>query len=92
MRAVTRREPEWTDEDRGLVLALLAERDETCPGCRQPMDECRDPKTAGSWSPVQQVCQACVVQEAASDNAGEGGKRQRGLYLGVTRYEGASSG
>lgn len=85
---MTRREPEWTDEDRGLVLAWLAERDETCPGCRQPLDECRDPKTAGTWTPVEETCQACLVQEAATDNANEG-TRRRGLYLGVTRTEGA---
>jgi len=80
---ITRRSP-WTDEDRGWLLALRAEEQETCSGCGQPLDVCRDPKTAGTWTPRVDVCQACVVVEAEAQNQQEGGRR-RGVYVGVAR-------
>lgn len=83
-RSVITRPSPWTDEDRGWLIALLAEERETCRGCGQPLDVCRDPQTAGTWSPVQQTCQACVVLEAEGENLSEG-KRRRGVYLGVRR-------
>ena len=43
--------------DRGLVLALLAERADACPMCGHPMSQCRDPRTAGSWEVVPGTCE-----------------------------------
>lgn len=87
---MTEREPEWTDEDRGWLLALLAERAAECSGCGHPLDEARDPATAGRWQVRQEICQACLVLEAAADARAEAeanlpkSARQRGLYTGVT--------
>lgn len=78
---MTVREPQWTDDDRTAVLALLAEQRETCPGCGNPMAECRDPKTSGKWIVETETCQACVVAEATSDNLNEDGKRPRGVSI-----------
>jgi len=86
VRSVTTREPEWTDKDRAWLLAYLAEQDETCKGCGNPLDECRDPKTAGRWRVVHQTCEACRVAEADADNQAEAaraGGKQRGLYSTV---------
>ena len=84
-RSVTTRPSPWTDEDRGWLMALLAEEREVCPGCGQPLEVCRDPATAGSWSPVTTTCEACRILDATRDNYAEGGRPQRGLYLGVRR-------
>lgn len=80
---VTRPSP-WTDEDRAWLLALREEQRETCGGCGHPVSESRDPKTAGSWTPVVTTCQACLVAQAESENQNEGRPR-RGLYVGVRR-------
>lgn len=73
-------EPEWSDVDRGLLLALLAERAEICSLCGHPMSVCRDPKTAGSWRVVEDVCQPSVVAQATAENLAEQ-KKRRGLVL-----------
>lgn len=80
---MTVREAEWTDEDRGWVLAWLTERDEACAGCGQPLDECRDRANAGRYQVQIAKCWACTVAEAEEDNRSEGGRRERGVYVGV---------
>jgi hypothetical protein len=72
---VTVYEPDWTDSDRGLLLALLAERGETCPSCGHPMSLCRDPATAGRWQVDPQVCQPTRVAQAVAENDMQAGKR-----------------
>jgi hypothetical protein len=71
------------------VLALLAEERETCPGCGNPMDECRDRATAGTWQVDVETCQACLVAEAMSDNLNESGKRPRGVHIYTRRHTAA---
>ncbi|QDY06171.1 hypothetical protein FJK98_02495 [Micromonospora sp. HM134] len=83
-RSVITRPSPWTDEDRAWLLAHLVEQREACPGCGLPLDECRDPKSAGSWTPLVDTCQACVVAQAEMDNQTEG-PRRRGVYVGVRR-------
>jgi hypothetical protein len=85
VRAVTVREPEWTDQDRGWVLALLAEQADTCGGCGQPVSECFDPKTMREWQAVERQCQACRVVEAQHEANAEASTRRRGLRVGVRR-------
>lgn len=80
---MTEREPEWSDEDRGWLLAYLQERAEVCSGCGHPLDECRDPKTAGRWQIVVSQCEACRIAEADADNRAESKSRSRGLYVGT---------
>lgn len=70
----------WDETDRGLVLALQAEEDETCPQCGHLISECRDPKTAGSWRVVEQICEPSRVAQAAAENAFES-KRRGVLFL-----------
>lgn len=43
VRAVTTTEPEWDDEQRHAVHALLRYRAGLCPGCRNPLSETADP-------------------------------------------------
>lgn len=83
-RSVITRPSPWSDEDRAWLLAWRAEQRESCPGCGNPIEECRDPKTAGSWTPVVTTCQACLVAQAEMDNQNEG-PRRRGVYVGVRR-------
>jgi hypothetical protein len=73
-------EPEWTDLDRGLVLALLAERAEICSMCGHPMSVCRDPSTAGTWKVIQETCEPSRVAQAVSESS-----KARGLVLMTRR-------
>lgn len=44
MRAITTEiEPEWSDDDRAMALALHDEVAERCSGCGQPLSETTDP-------------------------------------------------
>jgi len=81
VRSVT--EPEWTDTDRGLVLALLAERKDICPSCGHPMSVCRDPSTAGSWTVVRDVCQPSRIAQAVSEDVAK--SKKRGVVISTRR-------
>jgi hypothetical protein len=85
---VTVREPKWTEHDRALVLALLAEERETCSSCGHPMAECRDPATAGTWRVHEEICQASRVSQAVADNYAEEKRPRRGLHLFTSRTGG----
>ena len=74
----------WTDEDRDLLIALLAEEAEECSGCRQPLSISTDKKTQGTWQVDRITCEACRIIEASVDNDNEG-KRARGLRYSVHR-------
>jgi len=65
--------------DRGLLLALLAERAEICSSCGHPMSQCRDRSTEGSWQVVEDVCQPSRVAQAAAENLAE--SKRRGVVL-----------
>ena len=75
----------WTDEDRALLLALLAEQKETCSTCGHPMSICRDPKTAGTWSIVETICQPGRIIAAHVENAAKAGNPMRGVLVGSRR-------
>lgn len=76
-------EPEWLDEDRGLVLALLEERAQTCPSCGHPVSQCRDPATAGTWQVVEEICQPSRIAQAVAENAAE--SKRRGVVFSTRR-------
>ena len=83
VRAVATTEPEWTDADRGLLIALLAERRDICPQCGHPMSQCRDPATAGSWTVVTDICQPGRVAQAVAAEVSE--SKRRGVVIGTRR-------
>jgi hypothetical protein len=73
----------WPVEDRAAVLALREEQAEVCEHCGHPRSQCRDPKTAGQWSVVTEVCQPSrVAQAVAEDNS-----KTRGVVV-LTRRTG----
>jgi hypothetical protein len=85
---VTLTESVWTEEDRGLLLALLAEQNETCKICGHQMSVCRDPRTAGTWQVVPSICQPGRVMAAEAENAIESKRSMRGVVLGSKRSGG----
>jgi hypothetical protein len=86
-RSLAVAEPEWTDADRGLVLALLAERAETCPSCGHLTSVCRDESTAGTWQVLEEVCQPSRVAQAVAEGVAEG--KRRGVVLLTRRVNGS---
>jgi hypothetical protein len=82
---VTVTEPRWTDLDRGLLLALLAEQRETCSECGHPMSQCRDPKTAGHWEVIRAICEPSRIAQAEASNLAEAKTKQRGVVLSTRR-------
>jgi hypothetical protein len=90
IKTVTTREPEWLDDDRAWLMALLAEESERCSGCGQLLSECMDPGTAKTWELVERTCQACLILDVARDNdaeAARNGSRRRGVKRMVQRQE-----
>ncbi len=85
-RSVTVHEPQWTDDDRLLVLALLQIEEDTCEICGHPKSECRDESTAGSWDVLTEVCQPGRMQRAMAE--GVSGKNARGLIYMTKRTGG----
>ena len=83
LSSVSVAESVWTDQDRGLLLALLAERRDTCSECGHPMSQCRDPKTAGTWRVVEGVCQPTRVAQAVAENNAR--DKKRGVVLSTRR-------
>jgi hypothetical protein len=69
--------------DRGLLLALLAERRDTCSQCGHQVSECRDPKTAGSWTVVEEICQPSRVAQVKAEDAQKA--KKRGVVLMTRR-------
>ena len=49
-------------------MALIAEEEETCPLCGHPISVCRDRKTAGTWTVVQETCFPSQVAEVQQEN------------------------
>jgi transcription elongation factor Elf1 len=62
---------------------LLAERAETCPECGHPKSVCRDRKTAGTWTVVEEVCQPSVVAQVKAEQIHEA--KQRGRVIMTRR-------
>lgn len=48
VRSVTVREPEWSEQDRAWMLALVGYRASLCPTCGGPIEEC-GPESEGRW-------------------------------------------
>jgi hypothetical protein len=63
--STTTREPEWDDEDRAIIYAILDYRADLCPGCGQPMSDYlhKDGEPDPKVSPSYTVCVACVAKE-----------------------------
>lgn len=70
------------------MRALLDYRANTCSSCGHQVDECQDPKTAGSWQVIEHVCQPSLVVEATLDNAREESRKKRGVMYATRRYLG----
>lgn len=61
MRAVTEREPEWGDDDRGWAFALLEDDADRCQGCGQPLSESTRPDAEGAYrADLPTRCHACT--------------------------------
>lgn len=84
--STTVRDPAWTDEDRGWLLALIGEEADTCSGCGHPASETRDPALMYQWRLVERKCWACVVLEADADARAESKTKDRGLKTGIARH------
>lgn len=83
VRSTTVTEPEYSELDRGLLLALLAEKADVCTACGHPAWQCRDPKTAGQWQVVETVCQPTRVAQAAAENVAA--DKRRGVLIMTRR-------
>lgn len=84
---MTESDPLWTDEDRDLLLALLAEEREECSGCGRPLAETTDPANRGGYEVHREACEACLVLEAEVENDHEH-SRPRGVKYMVLRTGG----
>lgn len=75
----------WTDEDRDLLLALIAEEHGECDQCRHPLEISTDRKTQRTWQVHRSTCEACRVLEAEMGNDAESKRPNRGMKYAVLR-------
>lgn len=72
VRSVTTREPEWTEQDRGEILALALYRSQLCPLHGGPLDECTFEGAEARFEvPLPTRCRAqdlLLIHQAARDN------------------------
>lgn len=60
-RTVTRREVEWDDDQRAMMLAYQAHMADTCSGCGNTLTETTDPAAEGTYTvPLPRRCHACT--------------------------------
>lgn len=56
--------PEWTDDDRALLLALAAYEATLCPGgCGQPRELAWHSHMEGFYEATKWICHACTVRD-----------------------------
>lgn len=62
VRSVTRREAEWTDEERANVLALIDYEGQCCPGCGGYLPETTSAEHEGQYTTEPPMrCHACTA-------------------------------
>lgn len=83
--AVSRAEPEWDDDERGLMLALAEVEGDECPGCHGPLVETTAPENERAYivkPPVR--CHRCTALAVAADkHRGAGEVRHEHALLWV---------
>lgn len=66
VQSTSQAEPEWDDDERGWMLALIEHRRTTCSGCGHPLDESMDPANEGRYIvPPPHRCHACTALQIA---------------------------
>ena len=86
-RVVAPGEPAWLAEDMELALAWQREKDLTCSGCGQPVDESTAAENARAYQVNEGVCYACAALSWRQDALREGEADLAGARLYVTRKE-----
>lgn len=94
-RSVVTREPEFDEEQRNLLLALVEIEDDTCPGCRQPISlawtEATDPDNPDAShhfaAPFPRRCHGCDAREQRAEEYREA-TRPAALRFGVHLTDG----
>jgi hypothetical protein len=61
VRSTTTSDPDWTDEDRDLALALVAWEADLCPGCRTPLAETTARKNETAYVTDVLLCHRCAA-------------------------------
>ncbi len=59
---VTRREPEWDDQQQGWMLALQHYRNGLCPSCGLPREECMALANDGRFKATAMRCHATTAR------------------------------
>lgn len=61
--------PDWTDDDRALLLALTQYEASLCPGCGHPVDTAWHSHADGWWEAEKFICYACTAADDGDDKA-----------------------
>lgn len=60
-------DPDWTDDDRDLALALLAYEAGLCHGCGHPLAETTDPNAEETYQGDLVRCHRCTAAEQVAE-------------------------
>lgn len=61
-------EPDWTDDDRDLALALLAYEASLCHGCGHPLAETTRPEAEEAYVAEAMRCHRCTAAEQEAES------------------------
>jgi hypothetical protein len=73
----------WHPEDAAVVVALVLEDRDRCPGCGHPLSETTAKGASGRYTLTEAMCAGCEVGEAVAK-----GKQYPGRLVSVTRKPG----
>lgn len=88
-RSVTYTEPEWDDEQRGWVLALLEAEAGECSGCGGNLDDTMHPDAEEAWvGEIAGRCHRCTALAVAADRwtGNKDVKHPQALRFRATRH------
>lgn len=81
-RIVREGEPQWTQDDTDMALALLELEAEKCPGCGHSKVDTFDPENEFGFVAEAVRCHACATRDR---EAAKGGMDTSGLHW-ITRF------
>ena len=73
-------EPEWTEEEQAVMLALQQWREGLCPSCGLPRDECMDPRNEDRYEAIVSRCHATTAMIRAAERYRESPQPDALLY------------
>ncbi len=67
VRSITTVEPEWTEREQAVMLALQEYRDGLCPSCGRPLAECTAAESEEQYAVQVRRCHATTAKHQEAE-------------------------